>query len=128
MKVYIFKRSSDLKRDAGVIQSEIETLAGKQLEHSELKETRKEVLYKKAVKDSLAVKDNTEKTSFYIDPSLGFTENDIPDKASFGNGTSSGSIRLKDGSDVECTFFVVDKIDEAAFNSKVAQIKIVCEK
>ena len=128
MKVYIFKRSSDIKRDAGVIQSEIETLVGKQLEHSELKRVKKDMLYKKVDRDFLEIGDNTEKTSFYIDPSLGFTENDIPDKASFGNGTSSGSIRLKDGLDVECTFFVVDKIDETAFNSKISQIKIVCEK
>lgn len=127
MKIFIFQRGLDPKsRHAGVIQAEIEAETGKAMEHSFLKRAGKKYLYKKANKNAPELPDHARPTVFYIDPILGFTENDIPDHRSFGNGCSSGSLKLTDGRTVECYWMVVDRANEAAFNGKIARIKAIC--
>lgn len=135
MKIYIFPRSIDHEnRHAGIIASEVETLVGKSLERRNEMRVEKRGLFER--KDGLPankvkgrgqeVKQNIP-ISIHVDPSLSFTAENIAEDHSFGNTCSSGAVRLKDGTWKACTFFVVDTANEDSFNSKIAQLKTICE-
>lgn len=138
MKVYIYARPANTSRHAGIFAAEIETLTGKPLERSEFKQARKNGVYIGTVTNAEMSdeenpkKDNKTKAknrtiSFYIDPALGFTPAEIVDDFWFGNTATVGSVLLKDGEAVKCSWIVIDKANQAAFNSKIAQIKTKCE-
>ena len=59
----------------------------------------------------------------FVDPALGFAPSDIADGADFGNGTSMGTLLLRDGRVVICGRVVVDDADVAAMQARLADVK-----
>jgi len=58
-----------------------------------------------------------------VDPELGFKAEDIADDFSFGNGTTIGGVRLKDGRWVPCGFVVFDHRDRGRVNAVRDRLK-----
>ena len=58
-----------------------------------------------------------------VDPELGFTAEDIADDFSFGNGTTVGGVRLKDGKWVICGFVVFDHTHKGMVDGKLIALK-----
>jgi len=58
-----------------------------------------------------------------VDPELPFKAEDIADDFSFGNGTTIGGVRLKDGTWVDCGFVVFDHKDRAKVDKVIDRLK-----
>lgn len=123
MKIYIFKRKQD--KGAGQIQAELENIANSELEHSPLKRVKKLHLKEKKNKEDKHETTSSVPVEIYVDSALPFTADDIDDNFSFGNGCSSGSVKLKTGKWEQCCFFVIDGKNKNKFDSKINQIKDV---
>jgi hypothetical protein len=58
-----------------------------------------------------------------VDPELGFKAEDIADDFSFGNGTTLGGVRLKDGSWIPCGFIVFDHKDKPLADTQKEKLR-----
>ena len=63
-----------------------------------------------------------------IDSELDFVFEDIPDNWSFGNGTSIGSILLKDGRKIGCGWIVFDHAAKAAADGLLKALRNIFKK
>lgn len=114
MVVYIFKIDLEKKPNAGVFEEKIKALplTSKNVDPFYREEARKVWVRVSVDAPEMPIKDSI----IVVDPELGFTALDIVDDFSFGNGTTVGGVRLKDGRWVDCGFVVFDHADNAKAN------------
>lgn len=62
-------------------------------------------------------------SEIFVDSELPFITDDIVDYWSFGNGTTKGSIRLKDGRSIKCGWVVIDHADVNVANGMLTALK-----
>jgi len=105
MPTFIFE-VSEAKKDAMVCEQAFKKL------HAKFKTGNDDPTYREGKDGVFRLNPDKTETKFgdteiWIDPALGFGVEDIPDDWSFGNGTTVGSIILKDEREIVCAWIVV---------------------
>lgn len=119
MKVFLFNRSAkkahEIKQalNVGVFQLSPITLETR-LTHR----AQTNGVYVKRGLEKKSIEDRVADLKIKVDSSLDFKAKDIAEDFSFGNGASSGAIRLKSGEWKECAWIVVPDNGEVEADAK----------
>lgn len=129
MVVFILPRNLASNRDAGDIQNDIEDAIGfnVKLEHNKNWREEKSQIFnettnkKRTILPVIHIHSDVKKANGQI-----LTINDIPNSHSFGNGVTSTHLTLKSGEKIPVIYCVFPHANQAAVNSKLAQLKTIC--
>jgi len=118
----IFMLPCGKDKDSMICETAFKTL------HAKFKTKNDDLTYREAKDGVFSIQpDGTERrvkdVEIWIDPTLGFGLEDIPDDWSFGNGTTVGSLSLKDEREIMCAWIVVSDDIKDLIKTNIEKIK-----